>query len=68
MIVNWPPSSPDLNLIENLFWAILTEKVYQVDCKNVRALKQHVLLCWRTIIKADVLRPLVADMSNRCSL
>ena len=66
MIVDWPPSSPGLNLIENL-WAILTEKVYQVDCKNVRALKQRVRLCWRTIIKADVLRPLVADMSNRCS-
>ena len=66
MIVDWPPSSPDLNLIENL-WTILTEKVYQVDCKSVRALKQRVRLCWRTIIKADVLRPLVADMSNRCS-
>ena len=66
MIVNWHPSSPDLNLIEK-FWAILTEKMYQVDCKNVRALKQRVRLCWRMIIKADVLRPLVADMSNRCS-
>ena len=42
MIVDWPPSSPYLNLIENL-WAILTEKVYQIDCKNVRALKQRVL-------------------------
>ena len=64
MIVDWPPSSPDLNLIENL-WTILTENVHQVDCKSVRALKQRVRLCWRTMIKADVLRALVADMSNR---
>ena len=67
MIVDWPPSSPDLNPIENLYWVILMENVYQDDCKNVRALKQRVRLCWRTTIKADVLRPLVADMSNRCS-
>ena len=40
----WPPNSPDLNPIGNL-WSILTEKVYQVEIKTVDQLKRRVRKC-----------------------
>ena len=67
IIEDWPPNSPDLNLIENL-WAILTEKVYQVDCTGVRSLKQRIRKCWREMINPETLRALVEDMPNRIQL
>lgn len=37
-ILNWPPRSPDLNPIENL-WAYLSQKLKYRKCENLRQLK-----------------------------
>jgi hypothetical protein len=59
----WPPNSPDMNPIENL-WAILTEKVYQVEIHTVTQLRRRVRKCWKEI-DPQILKNLVADMPNR---
>jgi transposase len=43
---DWPPYSPDLNIIENL-WAIVKRKVYEVEIKNLDQLEKRI----RKVIK-----------------
>ncbi len=48
-VMNWPPYSPDLNLIENL-WALLKEKMYilhleLVGAPNTTETLEHLIKC-----------------------
>jgi transposase len=44
-LIKWPPYSPDLNPIENL-WADLKKRVEKHNCKNVGELEKAVNLEW----------------------
>ena len=65
-VISWPPYSPDLNPIENL-WGWLTRKVYangrQFDNKN--DLKSAIITCWSEI-PIELCESLVSSVRNRC--
>ena len=42
MLLNWPPNSPDLSPIENV-WAYMQGKVNRIGCKIFDEFKQNVL-------------------------
>jgi hypothetical protein len=64
-ILEWPPQSPDLSPIENL-WAILKRKLNQYDHppNGVIELWERIEEKWNEISKEDCLR-LVESMPNR---
>ena len=47
-VLGWPPGSPDLNPIENL-WAIIKHKVELENPKNVSDLKEKISKIWNEI-------------------
>ena len=44
-IIDWPPNSPDLSPIENV-WSILKEKLSKAKIKNLDDLRDHILDIW----------------------
>lgn len=73
-ILDWPPYSPDLNPIENI-WKILKENIYKADPElatlgsniaSKQRLIQVAISCWEDI-KEKVLRDLVSSMRRRLS-
>ena len=62
-IIKWPPYSPDLNPIENL-WADLKKRVEQHNAKTVEELKEAVEQEWRKT-DAQLCQKLVASMPAR---
>lgn len=64
-VMPWPPYSPDLNPIENM-WGILARRVYagakQFD--TIEELKSTVIHCWQGIEKS-ILESLVNSMPER---
>lgn len=61
--IDWPPYSPDLNPIENL-WANLKKRVENDNPKDVLELENAVRKCW-TETDNDLCRKLVNSMPNR---
>ena len=60
----WPPNSPDLNPIENL-WAILKSKLDSMErATNINMLEKQLLLAWKEI-SPDTLEKLIAGMPSR---
>lgn len=41
LLQGWPPSSPDLNIIEN-FWSYIDERVAAAGCKTLEEFKQYI--------------------------
>jgi hypothetical protein len=62
--MDWPPYSPDLNPIENL-WAILKQRMKGRKCKNVDQLWDCVQEAWYEL-PVDLLRGLIDSMKRRC--
>lgn len=63
LLDNWPPSSPDLNPIENL-WAWVQAKVDAQGCKTFTEFKEQVDVVLRTV-PTSVLEALVGSMKGR---
>lgn len=61
--LEWPPYSPDLNPIENL-WANLKRRVEARNAKNVKELRQYVEEEWKATDE-KLLRKLVESMHKR---
>lgn len=64
--IKWPPYSPDLNPIENL-WADLKKRVEKRNANTVKELEAAVKLEWAATDK-DLCTKLVASMPHRIAL
>jgi len=42
----WPPSSPDLNLVDYSVWSILQKKVYKTRITDLEDLKHRIRTEW----------------------
>lgn len=64
-LMSWPPFSPDLNPIENV-WGILATKIYGdgVQYRSLKDLKLAIINAWNNIT-LDELKPLVNSMPNK---
>jgi transposase len=62
--VDFPPYSPDLNPIENL-WADLARRVEEFQCDSMEELQDIVAEEWKNTDK-DLLRTLARSMPKRC--
>lgn len=63
--MEFPPCSPDLNPIENL-WAIFASAVEQYQSETVEELKAVIEQEWKNLDK-DTMRKLALSMQNRCA-
>ena len=61
--IDFPPYSPDLNPIENL-WAVLAREVEKHQCSTAEALKDCVAEVWQNACK-PLMAELVASMPRR---
>lgn len=64
-VLEWPPQSPDLNPIENL-WSIVERKMKNNHSRTPDMLFEKVKEIWQSI-PVDVCQKLVESMPRRCS-
>lgn len=64
-LMNWPPYSPDLNPMENL-WSILSYSIYSGKkvFRDVEELKEHLVEAWEKIDKSKM-EALIDSMEDR---
>ena len=62
-LIDHPPSSPDLNIAENL-WSYLNRKVKQANINNIERLKAKLRTEWQNL-PWDVIRTYVDSMLAR---
>ena len=59
-IDDWPPNSPDLNPIENV-WRILKSRVKQWKPRTAEELKEAILAEWEAITMEEINRLIMGD-------
>lgn len=62
-LLTWPPQSPDLNPIENL-WELIDREVRKKKPSNLKQLEKIIKLEWESI-PLDLIRSLVDSMPSR---
>ena len=71
-VMDWPPYSPDLNPIENI-WALLKKKIYELepslitrsDSIMLSLLHETAIRAWESLSE-ELLNDLTLEMENRC--
>lgn len=66
LLSGWPPNSPDLNIIENV-WAYVQQKVNMLGCKNLEEFKQAVEGTFAAVPQ-HVIKNLYASLDKRMKL
>lgn len=66
VISDWPPYSPDLNIIENL-WGVLTTRVYEKPLKSVATLERKIKTCIAEVTDEEI-QNLVSSYNHRLRL
>ena len=61
---DWPPRSPDLNPIENI-WGLMEKELKKLHITNSYHLKQALKNIWSRLKTPERLRNLINSMSNR---
>lgn len=64
ILPDWPPNSPDLSLIENV-WAIVQRRVDAAGCKDFEEFKAKVQSEYKAIAQGDTLKKLYNSMKER---
>jgi len=62
--LDWPPQSPDLNPIENL-WSVLKRKVWTQHFASASELKAKIISIWHHNIEHELLQKLALSMTDR---
>lgn len=62
--LDWPPQSPDLNPIENL-WGLLKKKVWSHNFNSTTELKARIIAIWNHSFEKELLEKLAYSMSDR---
>ena len=65
-VMDWPPQSPDLNPIENL-WAILNYNMRHRKCNTEEQLWEAIQDTWNNIASNTLIK-LIQSMPKRCKL
>jgi len=62
--LDWPPQSPDLNPIENL-WSLLKRRVWNHNFNSTTELKARIISVWNNGLEKELLEKLVLSMTDR---
>ena len=62
-VINWPPQSPDLNPIENL-WEIVNSKTNRDNVRNSEQLFKELETAWNSV-PSDMITNLIESMPRR---
>ena len=65
--IDWPPHSPDLNIIENI-WRFLKFRINRIQIRNRKELIKRVKELWNEVITVDLIKKLTDTMETRISL
>lgn len=66
LLINWPPNSPDLNVIEML-WSIVERYLNFIHPNNEEELKNALKMAWESI-SIDIINKLCESFIKRCYL
>lgn len=61
---HWPPNSPDLNIIENV-WSVMWEELKKCRISNKTSLKRHLRRIWNDKITLDLIGRLYESIPRR---